>query len=214
MTAEAPALPPGVVEANGKRYMTNASGALVPVELVKAQDLVQDALVRSLLEAATKVEQLLVDFKVNAFAEIDAFNDVLADHYGARAGGKKGNITFTTFDGLVRVQVAVSDMLTFGPELQVAKTLVDHCLEEWSTDSRAEIRALVMDAFDVDKEGNINRGKLFNLLRLESDDERWKKAMQAIRDSIKVIGSKRYIRVAKRLNAQAGWSNVRLDVAA
>ena len=84
--------------------------------------------------------------------------------------------------------------IEFGPELQIAKTLVDECLNEWAEDARAEIRAIVTRAFNTDKEGQINRSEIFMLLRLDITDERWRRAMQAIRDAMRVTGSKSYIR--------------------
>jgi len=212
-TSEAPALRPGAEKVGDKVYLRNAKGSLDPIELVRAQHLIEDELVRDLYERAQKVAAAIAEFKALAFAEIDTFNEVLASVYESRAGGAKGNISLTSYDGLIRVQVQVADQITFGAELQQAKTLVDECIEEWSADSRAEIRKLVMDAFDVDREGNINRGKLFSLLRLEITDERWLRGMKAIRDSIKVTGSKRYIRLHRRPDQNARFEQLSLDAA-
>lgn len=206
-------LPPGAVAANGKIYMRDARGSLVPIELVKQQDRLQDDLVRALYARAREVSELLAAFKENAFTQLDEFGELLASEYDAPFGGKKGNATPMTFDGLLKIQVQVADQITFGPELQVAKALVDECLGEWSADSRGEIRRLVMDAFDVDREGAINRGKLFSLLRLEITDERWQRAMKAIRDSIRVMGTKRYLRFYHRADCQSAWESLSLDLA-
>ncbi len=98
----------------------------------------------------------------------------------------------------MKVQVQVAELIDFGPELQIAKKLVDECLNEWSADSRPEIQALVSDAFDTDKEGKINRAKIFMLLRHSIEDERWMRAMDAIRDAMRVTGSKEYVRFYTR----------------
>src|SRR3546814_10796850 len=71
-----------------------------------------------------------------------------------------GNRTFTSYDGLLKVVVHVSETIIFGPELQVAKGLVDECLREWSATSSVEIRAIINRAFDVDQQGRINRNDL------------------------------------------------------
>lgn len=42
-------LPPGAVEVNGKPYMTDAKGALVPLEQVKAQHRLEDEVVRKVV---------------------------------------------------------------------------------------------------------------------------------------------------------------------
>jgi hypothetical protein len=98
--------------------------------------------------------------------------------------------------------------------LQAAKSLVDECLTEWASESRDEIRALVTRAFQVDKEGRINRSEIFMLLRVEIEDPRWQRAMDAVRDSIRILGSKAYLRFQTRRSPEAAWSSVTIDLAA
>lgn len=113
----------------------------------------------------------------------------------------------------MQIRVQVSDLIQFGPELQIAKGLIDECLTEWSADSRPEIQALVTRAFNTDRAGQINKAELFMLLRLEIDDERWKRAMDAIRASIRVTGSKEYVRFYRRRTVEANWEAITIDLA-
>ena len=118
-----------------------------------------------------------------------------------------------TVDGLYKVEVRVADHIDFGPELQIAKQLVDECLNEWSAESRPEIRSIVTRAFNTDKEGQINRAEVFMLLRLEISDARWQEAMRAIKDAIRVVGSKTYVRCSKRDSHDAAWQAITIDLA-
>lgn len=208
-----PALRPGAEIVHGKVYLRDARGSLVPEELIKPQHLLEDEVVRELLAEADALAEQISSFKRRCFERIGIFSALLADQYGSRVGGAKGNKTLASFDGLLRVQVQIADITDFGPELQVAKSLFDECLEEWSADTKAELRAIVTDAFQVNKEGQINRGRLFGLLRTESKDERWIRAQAAIRDSIRVSGSTEYVRFHRRPTHNANWSHVSLDIA-
>lgn len=199
---------------NGRDYMVDAKGALVPLESVKATDKLMDETVRKVLAFAAPLADQIARFKQHCFDDVDAFVALLEQEYGKRPGGQKGNITLTTFDGCLKVQVQVSDDVTFGPELQIAKGLVDDCLREWSADSRPELRSIVERAFNVDREGRVNRYELLRLLRLEISDSRWTRAMDAIRDSMRVVGSKRYVRFYRRNDPQGAWEAVSIDVAA
>jgi hypothetical protein len=210
---ETPEPTPGQVRVGDALYMVDAKGSLIPIEIVRKQDFLQDQLVRALFVDALELSKRIAGWKVDTFAEIDTFVELINGHYGAKAGGAKGNLTLSTFDGCIKFQVQVSDQQRFGPELQAAKTLVDECLNDWTEGSRAELRAIVSQAFDVDKEGLINRGRLFGLLRYEIDDERWKRAMQAIRDSIVIEGSKRYVRIYHRDSPKGAWQPLSLDAA-
>jgi len=190
--------PNGEVLVNGKAYMPDAKGNLVPVETIKAADRLEDETVRKIISFARELSEQIARFKAHTFDDLGSFEALLAQEYGATKGGQKGNKTFRTFDGQMEVQVQVQDYVDFGPQLQIAKTLVDECLNEWAADSRAEIRAVVTRAFNTDKAGKINRTEIFMLLRLEIEDERWRRAMAAIRDAMRVVGSKTYVRCYER----------------
>lgn len=206
-------VPSPVIDVQGKPYMRDAKGALVPVEAVKPVDLLMDETVRKIIGFARELSAQIARFKGHTFEDVGAFQALIAQEYGASVGGKKGNITLTTFDGLMKVQVQVADLVTFGPELQAAKGLVDECLRDWAKDTGPELRAIVERAFQVDKEGQVNRAELFMLLRVEIDDERWQSAMEAIRQSMRVIGSKTYIRFYERASVEKPWRAVTIDLA-
>ena len=204
---------PAAVDVAGAWYLRDAKANLVPIALVKPEDLLMDELVRAMLEKARELSATIAVFKQHAFESVGGYQALLAQQYGATIGGKKGNITLTSYDGCAKIQVAVADLIEFGPELQVAKQLIDACLREWAAESRDEIRALVDRVFAVDKEGQISHAGLFTLLRVEILDERWQRAMDAIRDSIRVIGSRNYVRFYDRAAADGAWRGVSIDIA-
>lgn len=210
---DASTLPPGQEELGGQVYMRDAKGSLVPLELVKPQHRVQDEAVRRLFDQAHALAAQIAAFKASAFGDVDALLALLDERYGAKVGGAKGNVTLFSFDGLQRIQVQVADLVKFGPELQAARALIDECFAEWIEGARAELRAIVLDAFKPDKEGQLRAGALLGLRRYDIDDERWQRAMTAIADSTVVIGSKRYVRFSYRATPKAPWANVSLDIA-
>ncbi len=196
-------------------YMRDARGALIPIETIGTQDLLSDELIGKVFVYASELSAQIARFKRHTFDDLTAFQDLLAQEYGvARSEKWKGNYTLTSVNGCKKVVVAIAERIDFGPELQVAKLLVDECLIEWSADSSANLRTIVNRAFAVDQQGKINKAELFSILRLEIDDERWKRAMGAIRDSIRVTGTKEYVRFYERPTAEAPWVPVVLDIAA
>ncbi len=205
---------PGIIIVGGKPMMQDVHGGYVPVSKVKPVDKIADQTVRKMIDFARDLSGQIARFKGHCYDDIGSLQALIAEQYGATVGGKKGNISLTTVDGRLKVTVQVADQLTFGPELQAAKKLVDACLADWSTGSSDNLIAVVNRAFQVDKEGLINRAELFMLLRVEIDDERWKNAMAAVRDSIRVIGSKTYIRFHERDDAEGAWRPITIDLAA
>lgn len=214
MSDQTPAsIPTGIMTVNGKDYMTDAKGALMPVELIPAQHQLEDETVRKIMAFALALSDQVSRFKEHTFEDLGDFDAILSQEYGLTKGGPKGNRTYQSYDALMKVEVRVNDLLDFGPELQIGKQLLDECLNEWASDSRPEIRALITKTFSTDKEGQVNRTLLFTLLGLKVEDERWKRAMDAIRDGIRTVGSKTYYRIMMRDAPDAAWKTVTIDLA-
>ena len=201
-----PEIPPG--------YWENAKGNLVPDSLVKPIDKLRDQLVKELCSFAEVKSTDMTKFKLKTLGDVHAFIETSTEQYGVKTGGKKGNVTLMTFDGKQKVVLQMQDRITFGEQLQAAKLLIDKCVIRWSAGSNDNIKVLVNDAFQVDKEGLINTGRVLGLLRLDIQDEDWKLAMKAIADSRQVADTKPYLRFYKRAEVSAEWKPISLDLAA
>lgn len=194
-------------------YVQDGKGRLVPEGLVKPAHKLEDQTVREVIKHARDLSAQVNRFYGHTVDDLTTFMETLAEEYDAKKGGAKGNATLTTYDGRLKITVQVQDTLTFGPELQVAKGLFDQCVSKWSEGADDKVRVLVDHAFQVDKEGKINRESLFSLRRLEIDDEEWQSAVQALNDSIRVQGTKQYIRFYERDEATHPWQPISIDLA-
>lgn len=203
----------GVVVINGREFMNDAKGNFVPVSLVKPQHKLEDETVRKIMVNAVSLSAQIGRFRGHTMTDLGSLDALIAQEYNAKIGGAKGNRTYQTIDGLMKVQVQVADQIDFGAELQVAKTIIDECLNEWSSDSRPEIQSIVTRAFNTDQEGKINRSEIFMLMRHQIEDPRWQRAMDAIRDAMRVTGSKEYVRFYTREKITDGWQAVTIDLA-
>lgn len=195
-------------------YMKNGQGHLVPVDAIADIDKARDDLVQEVVFAAKAMRESLARFKAGAMGDIEAFVELAGEKYGVKLGGRKGNITLMSFDGRYQVKIAQSDRLVFDERIQAAKALIDQCIHEWTDGSRVEIRALIEHAFQTDKEGKINTGRIFSLMRLDIADDKWRRAMEAIRDSMQVAATTAYLRVYERVGETDQYRQVALDIAA
>lgn len=200
-------IPPG--------YWANAKGVLFPASTVSAIDKDRTKVVTEAIEHAKAMSSQLLAFKLAMREHIDAFLDRSAAEYKAAPRGLKGkgNVTLATFDGKYKIVRAVQDSIVFDERLQVAKQLIDECIQEWSKGSKAEIKALVNNAFQVDKAGNISTGRVLGLRSIKSEHPKWMEAMDAINDSIQVTGSKSYDRFYERDDATGQYFPIALDLA-
>ena len=195
-------------------YRADAKGSLVPESMIKPIDRTRDDLVKEMARQARIVSDGLREFKARVFADINAFVELSAEQYEVKLGGKKGNLTLFSFDGAFKVQVAISEHMIFDERLQAAKQLIDECITDWSQGSRDEIKVLVQAAFQTDKEGKINPGRVLALRRLDIRDQKWQTAMKAIGESLQVVGSKEYVRFYERIGTTDQYRPISLDVAA
>ena len=198
-------IPPG--------YWENSRGDLVHESKVKDIDKLRDQVVRDLCVLAEQRSAGLLNFKVHSMQEVAALVATSLEQYGVKTGGDKGNVTLMTYDGSYKLIRQVAARLVFGEQLQAAKALIDQCITRWSEGGNANIRALVNDAFQVDKQGKISTDRVLGLRRLDIDDPQWLAAMKAIDDSIQIASTKPYIRFYKRDDAGV-YQPIVLDLAA
>jgi hypothetical protein len=195
-------------------YKLNAAGHLVPLDKIDEIDLLRDQLVRELAASAEVTRGLLRAWKQQALDDIGAFISLVGERYDIKVGGQKGNITLTSYDGRIKADISISDSLRFDEKLQIAKQLIDQCIHRWAEASNGNVRALIEHAFQVDKSGRINTGRVLGLIKLKIDDPDWRAAMDALRDSITVTSSKSYLRLYRRDSAEGKWRQICLDIAA
>lgn len=179
-------------------FWKDARGNLFAPENVRESDKLADAVVRELHGKARGINAALTEFKQNALDDIRTHLALVVEQYGVKLRGKKGNRVLYSFDGSIKITINIQDRIKFGEELVAAEVLINECMAEWTHDANPNLRTIVEKAFQADAEGKISVYRVLDLLRLEIDDERWRKAMTAIKDSIRVVDSKEYVRVYER----------------
>ncbi len=194
-------------------YMENSAGHLVPIDQVREQDMMRDQLARDLAERAEALSAELQAFKEQALHDIQDLVRITAERYGVTIGGEKGNVSVTSYDGRYKIERATAERLAFTEELHAAKDLIDQCIEKWSEGANPHLRSLVDRAFRTDRQGNLKTHAVLELLRLEIDDEDWKQAMAALRDSIQTTGTAVYVRAYRR-DESGRYQAIPLDLAA
>ena len=85
-------------------YLMDSKGRLVPQHLIKPVELLEDQTVRKIMAYADELSRQVARFKSHTFDDIGTFLDLLDEKYGAKRGGIKGNMTFSSFDGTFQVK--------------------------------------------------------------------------------------------------------------
>ena len=198
-------------EIDGVVFREDSRGAWMPESSIKPQDILKDDLVESaadkIVDMRDKMKQLNQEIK----DEIRAYIELIGEKYGVKLKGNKGNITLTSYDGKTRIVISISESIYLDENVIAAKELIDEYLEDEIKDASFDIKQLVTSAFRV-KQGVLDVRSILKLRSLRIDDERWKKAMDIIADSIVVKSSKSCLRLYKQ-NAEGTMEYVPLDFA-
>lgn len=193
-------------------YMQNNRGDLVRAENVKEIDKIQDQVANDIGASATELSMALTKFKRTALNDIADTVSIAAEKYGVTIGGKKGNITITSYDGRYKVQRVFSDRISFGIELEAAKALFIKYLDEVTADTNGDLRALIDGAFRTTRGGQLRTADLLRLLSYDIKHADWVKACEALKDSIVVNGQAVYIRVYERINDSDKYRPIPLNI--
>lgn len=206
-------VPDGIIVADGNRYMADGKGGLRAVENIPPMKKLQDEMVRKVFGFAFALSDQISRFKGHVYEDLGGLDALMMQEYGMKVGGVKGNRTYSTFDGLMKIEVRIADLIVYGPEMQVAKAIFDKVLNARAAGADPLIRSIITNAFDTDKEGQINRANVFVLLNVEDPDPEFQEGQRAIRNAMHTIGSKSYLRFGHRDAYDAAWQTLTIDLA-
>lgn len=194
-------------------YMKNALGHFVPRANIREQDLLRDEIANKVASRAIRLHQELTEFKKETLGEVADLVKIAGERYDVMLGGKKGNVSISSYDGKYKVVRSVADRIQFTEEIEAGKALINQCIARWSDGANDNIRAIVDRAFNKDTKGQLKTAAVLDLMRLEINDDEWKRAMDAIRDSIQTTGTAIYVRVYERIGDSDQYKAIPLDLA-
>lgn len=194
-----------------KGFRKDKDGNLIADSNIRPVDLDADRVAIGLCELAKGMQSALAQFKAQAFEMMLQHVDQVAEKYGAKLGGEKGNVRIHSFDGRYRVDLAKADRISFGAELEAARALLGEYLNEVTGHASNDLRTLINRAFKVE-DGRVSTADILGLLRINIEHEKWKAAMEAIRDSIQTIGTSSYVRFYER-DDRGHYNAIPLDIA-
>lgn len=187
-------------EIDGMVFREDARGAFVPETSIKPQDILKDDLVEESAAKIIALEEEMRKVKKEVLDSIRAYIDLIGEKYGVKLGGQKGNIQLVSFDGRTKILISINERISLNENVIAAKELIDQYLEDAIKGSSADIKQLVTSAFRV-KQGSLDARSILRLRQLNIEDERWRKAMDIIADSIVIQSSDSYLRLYRKNSA-------------
>ena len=101
-------IPDGTILVGDKKYLADPRGALVPVETIKAQVLLEDENTRKIISFALGLSRRIGRFKDHTMTDLAEFDALLEQEYGVvkRGNRGRGNRSYKRFDGCWRSKSA------------------------------------------------------------------------------------------------------------
>lgn len=207
--------PQGYVET--RTHLTNSKGHLVPIDLVKPTDLLVDQQVREIFNFAKALESQIARFRSHTYDDLGALEALLAEQYGVKFRGRKpggkGNISFRSYDGLIKVEISVQDYMEYGPELQFARQTLDEYFNEVGSAAPDELRTLLEFAFPTDKPGKVDRSMLYAMRRLDIKHPLFRKAMDLVQEAQWVASTRDFVRISTRQTPTGAFRSMQINLA-
>ena len=181
-----------------ERTLTDAQGREISVKVLNQDIIERETAINKAMDSALKLQERIVMDKQKIIGIVE---DYLSE--AARRNGLewKGNALLISFNEKYRIEIRYREKIQFGIELQLAKQKIDECIKAWSVDSSDNLKAIINEAFQVDKRGQLARYRIFALRRYKIKDPTWKEAMELIDKAIMVTSTKQYISFAVRDDA-------------
>ncbi|KQC06167.1 MAG: sulfate transporter [Candidatus Cloacimonas sp. SDB] len=191
-----------IKDANGREY---------PAKILDPQIVKRHNLVNRVIGRAARLHDKIAFEKQRMAEEIDKYLAQTAEQYGEQW---KGNAELVSFDGKYKIEVRNRERIEFDEKLQIAKQKIDDCLKRWTQDSNVNLQAVINEAFQVDKKGEIAKHRILALRKYNIKDKNWKQAMQLIDEAIQVTSTKQYIAFYKRSGKNKPFQLISLNFSA
>lgn len=177
-------------------------------DMVRADEKLKSEMLEKIIVKVKNAHDQKIKLLAEIDEEIDTYMNLLRDVYRIPVKETKGNVTLVSFDGKIKLQKAVSEVIELNEKLQLAKEKIDQVIKKEATETTALIKTLLTQVFEVDKKGKINIRQVLALRAYDIDDPLWVEAMALIDEAITVTGTKSYTRFYSRESVEDAWTNL------
>lgn len=197
---------------DGVEMIRTSSGSLIALSRLRPDTLLADRTARDLVDRMRALAEHNAREKQAIFDDLEAYQQLVFERYGARLGGRRGGLTVSSYGDRRKIEMKTADYSRVTAALPAAQSLMNEILNDLTGDANADLRALIMAAFERDeKSGRVNVQRLNSLKRLELNHPKWPDARRAIEDAIEPAGSKTGIRAYYRDNNDQDYHQIVVD---
>lgn len=189
-------------------FVYNAEGNLIAQCNISAHELRKDAFVTGLLKQVKEQQKQLQTFKANLMQAFEGFRIDMLDKFGTKlhTRGNGDNVSMFSFDGKYKITYKTAKLKTLGPEHDAARQLARDYYNSQKDKLPHDVLIAVQDFF-------VNDASIANTISFigkDFQDETLRKAQEAAKESLLIIGSKSYFNFYER-DEQGEYQQVHLN---
>ena len=196
---------------NEHGHCMNRNGRYVPPKTIPLHLKRRDETVTKIMAIVDKENERMKKSKAAIFQLVNNYIDFLKKRVGDTEKSTEGNLTLSDYANLNQVDISISNNISFDENLNIAKSLIDKCLKKWSAKSNVALKAVIQEAFNIDKKGRVNSNMILRLLALHIEDKDFLAAQKLIKDSIQSTGTRQYTNFKRRSNQKVDFKAVQLN---
>ncbi|KQI69399.1 hypothetical protein AN189_02970 [Loktanella sp. 3ANDIMAR09] len=201
-------------QAVSERLIERPDGSTIHYDKLKPEKQIEHDAATGLCHAALTMSAELMRFKHQSLAEMVAARVMMFEDHGVKKGGAQGNLSLRSVCGRYLVKMTVAKHITFGPQLEAAKALIDEFMtDELGKGGSEIIHEIVTKVFRLNGKGRIDRDGILGLREHRFEDDRWTRAMDAIDEAICRDSSTTYVNFYTVDPASGAETRIPLDLA-
>lgn len=202
-----------MIQNKKQEHWIDEQGRKCPVKYVSKFDKQKESELGKILKEANFLNARLAALKANITSFVEDTVKNYADKNKIKMETWKGNLTISSFDGSVKIELNAAARVEFDDlAIKACKGLLDEFLSENIDAKNAFISEIVTDAFSTSR-GKLDTKKVLSLLKYESkiQDAKFQEAMRFLKESIRNTGSKNFYRISVK-GSDNEFKAVKLDL--
>jgi hypothetical protein len=194
-----------------KGFVMDAKGNLLNKANLTPFQREEDNLCNALFVKAQTIQTAMAMFKHESMSMVEEVLERCLKEHGIKKFAKiKGNVQFTSIDGLIKIQRSIDDRIEVNAISEVARQLISQYKQTIEQNAGEDAKAWIDTTFEG-KDGNLSVSKVVDFMNKDIDHPLYRQAVDALRKSLFVNGSKAYLRFYFREDSDDQWQALPLQ---
>ncbi|MBL4832620.1 MAG: DUF3164 family protein [Pseudomonas sp.] len=192
-------------------FIFNAQGDLIKESNLSPLQREETKLCQELFPKAQELHHAIALFKHESMHMVEqALERLMNQHKIVKFKKIKGNVQFVSINGLIKIQRAIDDRIEANSISEVARQFISQYQQVVKEGSSRDASQWIDTTFE-NGNGKLSVSKIVDFMNRDIDHPLYRQAVEALRKSLFVSGTKAYLRFYFRDAADSEWKALPLQ---